>query len=137
MSQHKERIQDIINGLQKLEIGDLIELQKDLQHLWNIPDDALTSVAATAAPQAGEAESEEEATYNLIVKEMKDPSKKIKCTIFLKNTFKLDMQKCKEVLENIANKPVVQPNISKEDADKFIAAAKDDDIQLVLERVKA
>jgi ribosomal protein L7/L12 len=132
----QNNVSKVLELIKFLTVEEFLELQELLKKEWNISDSEL--VASVAAPQSAEAAVEEdEANYNLVVKEMKDPTKKIKCTIFLKNTFKLDMQKCKEVLENIASKPVVVPNVSKEDAEKFISEAKADDIQLILERVKA
>jgi ribosomal protein L7/L12 len=132
----KDTVQEILELIEGLNIKELIGLQQKLQESWGIRAEDLQTTSA--APVAQEADAgEDEAVYNLVATAMKDPTKKIKCTIFLKNTFKLDMQKCKEVLENIASKPVVYPNISKEDAEKFIKDAAVDDIQLVLERVKA
>lgn len=135
MAQQKVNVKQIVEDIESLSVSELIELQKMFQEKWNISDNDLAGSVAAPQVQASEVE-EEEATYNLVASGMKDPTKKIKCTIFLKNTFKLDMQKCKEILENLGNKPVIQPNVSKEDAEKFIKEASSDDIQLILERVK-
>lgn len=139
MASVKPSLEDIYKIIESLNVKELIELQRVFQEKWNISDNEIAGVSAQSTgsiPTIVEVE-EEEATYNLVASAMKDPAKKIKCTIFLKNTFKLEMQKCKEILETLPNKPVIQQNISKEDAAKYIQEAAAEEIQLVLERVKA
>jgi ribosomal protein L7/L12 len=136
MSKMKVSVTQIVEDIESLSLVELMELQSTLQGRWKVSEDQLGG--ASAAQQAPSVvEDEGEISYNLIATGMKDPGKKIRCTIFLKNDLQVPMQRCREILESLNSKPVVELNIEKERADRLIKQAAAEEIGLVLERVKA
>jgi len=107
----------IIDSISKMNLVELKDFISDLCEVLGISQDQLTAapVASGNNSSAQEAEEESSRKYNLTLTSF-DSANKVKCVIFLKNTFSLDLAKCNDIIASLAKGSVViRENINKDD----------------------
>jgi large subunit ribosomal protein L7/L12 len=111
----------LIEAIEKMTVIELAELVKELEEKFGVR--AAAPVAVAAAPVAGAAAeaAEEKTEFDCILKDV--GSEKIKVIKVVREITGLGLKEAKDLVDGAPNP--VKEGVSKEDADKIVAAFKE------------
>ena len=112
--------EQLIADIKAMSVLELSELVKALEEEFGVSA-AATAVAVAGAPVAAAEDAEEKTEFDVILKDV--GAEKIKVIKVVREQTGLGLKEAKEVVDN-APKPVKE-GISKEDAEKLVAAFKE------------
>jgi large subunit ribosomal protein L7/L12 len=110
------KVQEIIEGIEKLSVLELVELKKSLEERWGVTAAAPVAVAAAAAPLAAAAApaaaAEEQVEFEVILKEV--GPEKIKVIKAVRELTNLGLKESKDLVEGAPSS--VKKGITKDEA---------------------
>ena len=115
---NKEQFIEAIKGMSVLELADLVSA---LEEEFGVSAAAPVAVAAGGGAAGGGEAAEEKTEFDVVLKEV--GAEKIKVIKVVREQTGLGLKEAKELVDN-APKPVKE-GVSKEDAEKIIAAFKE------------
>ena len=110
------KIEEIIEGIEKLSVLELVELKKALEARWGVtaaaPMMAAAAAPSVAAPVAAAAAAEEQTEFEIVLKEV--GPEKIKVIKAVRELTALGLKESKDLVESAPSS--VKKGISKEEA---------------------
>ncbi|MCH7959091.1 MAG: 50S ribosomal protein L7/L12 [Candidatus Hydrogenedentes bacterium] len=110
-----EKLQAIVDQVSELTVLELSELVKELEEKFGVEAAAPMMMGAMAAPAAGEADSDEPAVFNVILKEI--GSQKIPVIKEVRSITGLGLKEAKAVVDSAPK--AVKEGVTKEEADQI------------------
>ena len=116
-----EKVTAILEEIKALTVLDLSELVHAIEDEFGVSAAAPVAVAAAAAPGAAAPAAEEKTEFDVVLTDI--GAEKIKVIKVVREITGLGLKEAKELVDN-APKPVKE-GVSKEEADKIVAAFKE------------